>query len=68
MKPNPDRYPIHLTIEELKKILNALGQRPFNEVYELIGNINHQLNEAIDQQQASLTADQSEQKDMEKEN
>ena len=35
---------IELTIEELNLIFQALGERPFNEVFELIGKLNEQAN------------------------
>jgi len=33
---------LKLTLEETNLILKALGERPFKEVYELIGQINAQ--------------------------
>ncbi|WCL82428.1 hypothetical protein PPO43_04860 [Saprospira sp. CCB-QB6] len=35
---------LQLDMQEINKILQALGQRPFNEVYELIGKIHEQAN------------------------
>ncbi len=34
-----------LTIEEANLIFKALGDRPFNEVFELIGKLHEQANE-----------------------
>lgn len=36
-----------LTIDEVNTIFKALGERPFNEVFELIGKINAQANEQL---------------------
>lgn len=33
-----------LSEKEVELIFKALGQRPFHEVYELIGSINEQVN------------------------
>jgi len=35
-----------LTLDETKKIFEALGKEPFSEVYELIGKLNDQVNQA----------------------
>ena len=33
-----------LTVEQLQLVINALGQQPFHQVYELIGELNDQVN------------------------
>lgn len=38
---------LSLTIDEVNVIFKALGERPFNEVFELIGKINAQANEQL---------------------
>ena len=38
---------IEITLDELNLIFKALGDRPFNEVYELIGKLNDQVNEQL---------------------
>lgn len=35
---------ISLSLEEAKLIFKALGKMPFEEVYELIGHLNEQVN------------------------
>ncbi|MCH2021812.1 MAG: hypothetical protein MK207_04970 [Saprospiraceae bacterium] len=36
---------LNLNFDEVNVILKALGQQPFNEVYDLIGKIHDQANE-----------------------
>ncbi len=36
---------ITINLEEAKLIFKALGKMPFEEVYELIGHLNEQVNE-----------------------
>lgn len=36
-----------VTLDEAKKIFEALGKLPFADVYELIGKLNDQANEAL---------------------
>ncbi|MEL7122711.1 MAG: hypothetical protein AAFO07_24910 [Bacteroidota bacterium] len=38
-------YQLNLSTEEISLILSALGEKPFKEVYQLIGKINAQVNE-----------------------
>lgn len=38
-----------VTLDEAKKIFEALGKQPFSEVYELIGKLNDQVNQAKSQ-------------------
>lgn len=40
---NKDQFTLTLSIEELNLILTALGQRPYLEVYMLIGAIQQQV-------------------------
>ncbi len=35
---------LEVTLNEAKKIFEALGKQPFEEVYELIGKLNDQIN------------------------
>ncbi|MBK8722511.1 MAG: hypothetical protein IPL95_09650 [Saprospiraceae bacterium] len=42
-----EKYQLELTLEEINLIFKVLGERPFNEVFELIGTINEQVNEQI---------------------
>ncbi|WP_185123720.1 hypothetical protein [Reichenbachiella sp. 5M10] len=35
---------VQLTVEELKLVFKALGKLPFEEVYEVIGKLNDQVN------------------------
>lgn len=35
---------LQVTMEEAKLIFQALGKMPFEEVYELIGDLNQQVN------------------------
>ena len=44
---NQDTLKLKLTIDEVNKILNALGNLPFSEVFELIGKIQQQASEQI---------------------
>ena len=39
---------LHLTIDEINIIVGALSNRPFKDVFELIGNINKQASEQLD--------------------
>ena len=38
---------LNLTIEEVSLLFKGLGKLPFEEVYELIGNINSQVNQQV---------------------
>lgn len=38
---------LHLTLEEVNKIIKSLAKEPFQEVYELIGKINEQADVQI---------------------
>ncbi len=38
---------LHLSIEEVSLLFKGLGKLPFEEVYELIGNINSQVNQQV---------------------
>ncbi|WP_419241638.1 hypothetical protein [Cardinium endosymbiont of Nabis limbatus] len=40
----PNRIALRLDIEEVNIIIKALSERPFREVYELIGKIHTQSN------------------------
>jgi hypothetical protein len=40
-------YSLLLTTNEINLIFKALGERPFQEVFELIGKINEQVNAQI---------------------
>lgn len=41
---NDKRIQLEMSFEEVNVILKALGQMPFNQVYELIGSIHEQAN------------------------
>jgi hypothetical protein len=41
-------FVISLTVDEGRTVFEALAEQPFKYVFELIGNINNQANEAID--------------------
>lgn len=45
-----DKYRLTFSAEEVKRILDILFERPFKEVYELIGSINEQL---VEQEEAN---------------
>ena len=40
----PKNIKLALTFEEVNTVLKALGQLPFNEVYEIIAKIHEQAN------------------------
>lgn len=40
---------LHLSIEEVSLLFKGLGKLPFEEVYELIGSINSQVNQQVKQ-------------------
>lgn len=40
-------FTVQLTLDEINLIFKSLGERPFHEVFELIGNINEQVNQQI---------------------
>lgn len=40
---------LNLTIEEANQILDALGAQPFNKVFQLIGKIQQQAGEQLNQ-------------------
>jgi hypothetical protein len=42
-----EKLKLELTIDEINRILQALGNLPFNEVFELIGKINQQANDQL---------------------
>jgi hypothetical protein len=41
---NDKNIQLELSFEEVNLVLKALGQMPFNQVYELIGSIHEQAN------------------------
>ena len=41
-------FEISLTVSEGRTVFEALAEQPFKHVFELIGNINKQANEALD--------------------
>ncbi len=51
MKADGDRriYAIHLDLAEGQLVFEALAERPFKQVYELIGRLNHRANEVAAQ-------------------
>ena len=42
-----EKITLTLTLYETNLILKALGEQPFNSVYELIGKIQHQATEQL---------------------
>jgi hypothetical protein len=48
-------YNLLLTTNEINLIFKALGERPFQEVFELMGKINEQVNAQIN----SLSEDEN---------
>ncbi len=51
MKAEGDRrvYAINLNLAEGQLVFEALAERPFKQVYELIGRLNHRANEVAEQ-------------------
>lgn len=51
MKAEGDRrvYAINLNLAEGQLVFEALAERPFKQVYELIGRLNHRANEVAAQ-------------------
>lgn len=41
---------LRLSFQEVNVIFKALGQQPFQDVYEIIGKINEQVNEQMKDQ------------------
>ncbi|MBI1313834.1 hypothetical protein GC176_21280 [bacterium] len=41
--------PIRLTVDEINLVLDALGYRPFREVFELMSNLQDQVSTALGQ-------------------
>lgn len=46
MEKKMDDIKFEVTLDEAKKIFEALGKLPFAEVYELIGKLNDQVNQS----------------------
>jgi hypothetical protein len=42
-----DKIAINLSIEEINKIMTALGQMPYVQVYELIASLQQQVTEQL---------------------
>jgi hypothetical protein len=42
-----EKITIKLTIEEINKIMTALGQMPYVQVYELVASIQQQVTEQV---------------------
>ncbi|MEO1451980.1 MAG: hypothetical protein AAFV07_20785 [Bacteroidota bacterium] len=42
-----EKITLTLTLDETNLILKALGEQPFNSVYELIGKIQHQATDQL---------------------
>ena len=49
---NDKNIQLDLNFEKVNLILKALGKMPFNEVYELIGEIHEQANQQVEHQQS----------------
>jgi hypothetical protein len=52
-----------LSEQEVELIFKALGQRPFQEVYEVIGNINEQVNAQYDAEDQTEEPEENEQEE-----
>ncbi|MDX1908545.1 MAG: hypothetical protein SF053_16025 [Bacteroidia bacterium] len=49
--PTPDQnlyFTLVFSLDEVNLIVQALGKRPFEEVYELIGNVNRQISAQLE--------------------
>ncbi len=44
---NNDKINLQFSVEEVNVIIKALGTMPFNQVYEIIGNIHQQANQQL---------------------
>lgn len=44
---NNDKITLQFSVEEVNTILKALGDLPFNQVYDLIGSIHEQANQQL---------------------
>lgn len=53
MQPNKE-VNILLTVEEVNIILGALGKGPFEQVYKLIGNIEKQATEQLNEKKNDI--------------
>jgi hypothetical protein len=42
-----DKIVLEFSVDEINIILKALGNMPFNKVYEIIGNIHQQANHQL---------------------
>jgi hypothetical protein len=42
-----DKIVLEFSVDEINVILKALGNMPFNQVYEIIGNIHQQANHQL---------------------
>lgn len=47
MNPPPKTIFLQVTVDEAALIFKALGKLPFESVYELIGKLNEQANEQL---------------------
>lgn len=47
MEKNTIHVQLNITLEEANLIFKALGTLPFSEVYELIGKLNEQANQQL---------------------
>jgi len=45
-----------VSVDEANKIFKALGNLPFNEVYELIGKLNEQANQQLVKKENNLNS------------
>lgn len=53
---------LHLSLEEVNLIVKALGDRPFHEVFELIGKINAQATIQLHEGESDIENDNIEEK------
>lgn len=54
MAKEAESIQLNLSLEEVNLILGALAERPFREVFELIGKIHEQGSEQLGDSQAGL--------------
>ncbi|CAN5124828.1 hypothetical protein BH09BAC1_BH09BAC1_10970 [soil metagenome] len=47
MSNKQQKINLHLTIEDVSLIFKGLGKLPFEEVFEVIGSINSQVNQQV---------------------
>lgn len=54
MEKKANDIKFEVTLDEAKKIFEALGKLPFAEVYELIGKLNDQVNQGTGENNSQI--------------